>query len=156
MAEPELLQRLHERVLQSFIERGHAPTYLEVGQAEQLAPDAARAAVRELVGCGLPGVWQHPGTDHIASYAPFNNLPTWHRVTVAGEQKWTAQCGFEALAVTHVFPGQEVVIDSSCLDCGEPVQVRMRDGELLGVEPAEAVAHVNLPLARWFDDFAST
>ena len=104
----------------------------------------------------IPACWQHPGTDLIASYSPFNNLPTWHRITVGGEQKWTAQCGLEALAVTHLFRGAEVAIDSICPDCGEPVQVRMRDGEVLSVDPPEAVAHSNLPLARWFDDFAVT
>jgi len=55
-----------------------------------------------------------------------------------------------------LFPGKEVTTDSICRDCGEPVQVRMRDGEVLSVDPPEAVAHSNLPLARWFDDFAAT
>jgi len=155
MAEVELLQRLHERVLRTFIDTGHAPTYLDLARDESLAPEEARAALRELMPAA-PGCWQHPGTDHIVSYAPFNNLPTWHRVTVEGEQKWTAQCGFESLAVTHLFPGKEVVIDSLCRDCGEAVRVVMRDGALESVDPPEAVAHVNLPVARWFDDFAST
>ena len=49
-----------------------------------------------------------------------------------------------------------MTIDSLCRDCGEPVRVVMRDGDLVGVDPPDAVAHVNLPVARWFDDFAST
>jgi hypothetical protein len=155
MAEPELLDRLHGRVLRTFIETGHAPTYLDMARAEGMAPEKARQAVRELMPA-VPGCWQHPGTDHIVSYAPFNNLPTWHRVTVDGEQKWTAQCGFEALAVSYVFPGKDVTIDSICPDCGDPVQVKMRDGAVVSVDPPEAVAHSNLPLARWFDDFAVT
>ena len=155
MAQVELLQRLHGRVIRGFIETGHAPTYLDLARAEGLAPEEARAAVRELMP-SAPGCWQHPGTDHIVSYAPFNNLPTWHRVAVEGDDKWTAQCGFEALAVTHVFPGKDVTIESVCRDCGEAVRVVMRDGELVSVDPPAAVAHVNLPVARWFDDFAST
>jgi hypothetical protein len=155
MADVDVLQRLHERVLHTFIDTGHAPTYLDVARTEGMAPEAARQAVRELIPV-VPGCWQHPGTDHIVSYPPFNNLPTWHRVTVEGEQKWTAQCGFEALAVTYVFPGKEVTIDSVCRDCGEPVQVRMRDGDVVSLDPPEAVAHSNLPLAKWFDDFAVT
>jgi hypothetical protein len=138
MAEPEVLDRLHGRVIRRFIETGHAPTYLDLARDEGMAPEAARQAVRELMPA-VPGCWQHPGTDHID-----------------GEEKWTAQCGFEALAVTHLFPGKEVTIDSVCRDCGEPVQVVMRDGAVVSVDPPEAVGHSNVPLAKWFDDFAVT
>ena len=155
MAAGELLDRLHGRVLRRFIATGHAPTYLELAREEGLPPEEARRAVGELMAA-VPACWQHPGTDHIVSYAPFNNLPTWHRVTVAGEEKWTAQCGIEALAVSWLFPGAEVTIDSTCRDCGEAVRVTMRDGAVLRLDPEEAVAHANLPLARWFDDWAAT
>ena len=155
MAEPEVLDRLHGRVIRRFIETGHAPTYLDLARDEGMEPEAARQAVRELMPA-VPGCWQHPGTDHIVSYAPFNNLPTWHRVTIDGEEKWTAQCGFEALAVTHLFPGKDVTIDSVCRDCGESVQVVMRDGQVTRLDPSEAVGHSNVPLAKWFDDFAVT
>ena len=40
-----------------------------------------------------------------------------------------------------LFPGQEVRIDAACLDCGEPIVVRMRDEEILEVDPPEAVGH---------------
>jgi len=155
MAELEVLERLHQRVLRAFIAGGHAPTYLDLAREEHLPPEQARQAVKELMAA-VPGCWQHPGTDHIVSYAPFYNLPTWHRVTVEGEQKWTLLCGFEAVVVSYLFPGKEVTVDSVCRDCGEPVQVRMRDAELLSVDPPEAVVHSNLPLARWFDDLAAT
>ena len=49
--------------------------------------------------------WLHPETDYIASFPPLNSLPTQYRVTVRGEQKWFAQCGFEATSVTWLFPG---------------------------------------------------
>ena len=155
MTEPDVLERLHQRVLRAFIARGQAPTYLDLAREEGLPPEAARQALRELMAA-VPGGWQHPGTDLIVAYPPFNNLPTWHRVTVAGEQRWTAQCGFDALGVSHLFPGKEVTIDSLCRDCTEPVRVTMRDGAVLRVDPPEAVGHSNLPLARWFDDFAAT
>lgn len=40
-----------------------------------------------------------------------------------------------------LFPAKEVRIDSRCLDCNEPLVVRMRDDEILELDPAEAVAH---------------
>jgi hypothetical protein len=155
MADPELLERLHLRVLPEFVAHGHAPTYLDLARAEGLPPEEARQALRDLM-VAVPGGWQYPGTDLIVAYPPFNNLPTWHRVTVEGEQKWTARCGFDALVVTHLFPGKEVTVDSLCCDCCESVQVTMRHGAVLRLDPPEAVAHVNLPVARWFEDLAVT
>ena len=40
-----------------------------------------------------------------------------------------------------LFPGKEVRIDAACLDCGEPIVVRMRDEEILEVDPPETVGH---------------
>ncbi len=61
--------------------------------------------LHELVATGIPA-WLHPDTDYIVSFPPFHNLPTQYRVTVDGEQKWFAQCGFESLAVRWLFPGR--------------------------------------------------
>ena len=52
------------------------------------------------------------------------------------------------LAVRWLFPGTEIRIDTRCLDCGEPILVRMRDEELLEVNPATTVGHVNIPFAK--------
>jgi hypothetical protein len=56
--------------------------------------------------------WLHPETDYIASFPPLNNLPTQYRVSVRGEQKWFAQCGFEATSVTWLFPGETVRVQA--------------------------------------------
>ncbi len=49
-----------------------------------------RELVQELFARNVPG-WVHPGTDYIASFAPFNNQPTQYRITIDGHQKWFAQ-----------------------------------------------------------------
>ena len=52
------------------------------------------------------------------------------------------------LAVRWLFPGTEVRIDTRCLDCGEPILIRMRDEEILEVEPLTTVGHMNVPLSK--------
>src|SRR5436309_2061057 len=70
--------------------------------------------------------------------------PTQYRVTVRGEQKWFAQCGFEATSVTWLFPGMSVRVEAPCLDCGERMVVEMRDGSLVTVDPPPGiVGHLN-------------
>ncbi|TMG31258.1 MAG: hypothetical protein E6H93_07040 [Chloroflexi bacterium] len=57
--------------------------------------------------------------------------------------------GLESLAISWLFLGQEIRVDSRCLDCGEPITLRMRDGKLLELTPASTVAHINIPVAQW-------
>ena len=47
-----------------------------------------------------------------------------------------------------LFPGSEVRLDTYCLDCGQPIVVRMRDEEILEVDPPTTVGHMNVPLAK--------
>ena len=44
----------------------------------------------------------------------------------------------ESLAVRWLFPGREVVVDSKCLDCGGSIRLRMRDDEILEIDPQTA------------------
>lgn len=53
-----------------------------------------------------------------------------------------------------LFPGKEVRIDAPCLDCGEPIVVRMRDEELLEVDPPETVGHTVVSFMKR-SDFSS-
>ncbi len=52
------------------------------------------------------------------------------------------------LAVRWLYPGTEIRIDSRCLDCGEPILIRMRDEEILEVDPPTVVGHMNVPFAK--------
>jgi hypothetical protein len=54
----------------------------------------------------------------------------------------------EVLAVRWLFPGQEVRIETRCLDCGESIRVRTRDEEILEIYPESAVGYMPSPFAR--------
>ena len=47
-----------------------------------------------------------------------------------------------------LFPGTEVRFDTRCLDCGQPIVVRMKDDKVLEVDPPTTVGHVNAPFAK--------
>ena len=46
------------------------------------------------------------------------------------------------MAVSHLFPGKEITIDSRCLQSGDRIRVRMRDSDVLEVSP-------NLAIPSW-------
>jgi hypothetical protein len=50
--------------------------------------------------------------------------------------------------VRWLFPGQEVQVDSRCLDCGEPIRLRMKDEEILEVTPDTTVGYMTSPFSR--------
>jgi hypothetical protein len=90
MADIALLDRAFADIIGRFVKTGQAPHYTELAKDLGLAPEQARELVHELFARNVPG-WVHPGTDLIASFAPFNNQPTQYRVTIDGHQKWFAQ-----------------------------------------------------------------
>ena len=155
MVQPQFLAKMFHAIMVGFVQTGRAPHYAELARPLSVPPEEARQALHQLVNMGLP-TWLHPHTDYIASFAPFSNIPTQYLVSVDGKQRWYAQCGFESLALSWLFPGKDVRIDCPCLDCGDAISIRMRDGTLLAVEPPTVVGHVNLPASRWRENWAYT
>jgi hypothetical protein len=82
---------MYHAIISGIVRDGRAPHYSELATHLGLPPDQAREALRDVVGTGVPGVWLHPGTDYIASFAPFSNIPTQYPISVEGEQKWYGQ-----------------------------------------------------------------
>ena len=142
MADPRLMDQAFHLLMHSIVESGSALHYSELARALGLTVEDGRQLLQAVMQA-YPIGWLHPETDYIASFPPLNNLPTQYRVTVRGQQKWFAQCGFEATSVTWLFPGTTVRVDAPCLDCGDPMVLEMRDGQLVTVEPPGMVGHLN-------------
>jgi hypothetical protein len=142
-----LIQRAYTAVVEYFVKTGRAPHYTELAGTLGVPPDEARQLQHKAAESSI-ACWFVKDTDYVESWAPFSNVPTHHRVTIDGQQKWYGQWGIEVLAVRWLFPGTEVRIDSNCLDCGQPIRIRMRDDKILEIDPPTAVAHMNSPLAK--------
>lgn len=100
-------------IISVFVERGQAPHFTEIASKFSISVVEGKARLHGLMAARLPN-WLFPETDLIASFAPFNNLPTQYRVSVEGEQRWFAQCGLESLAMTWMFPGKLVTVNAPC------------------------------------------
>ena len=142
MPDVQLMDRMFQRIMRALVDTGRPPHYAELARTLGLTVADGRQLLHDVMAA-YPIGWLHPETDYIASFPPLNGQPTQYRVTVGGEQKWFAQCGFEATSVTWLFPAQTVRVQAPCLDCGEPMAIEMRDGRLLTVEPASLVGHLN-------------
>jgi hypothetical protein len=90
MSELSMLDKTFQIIMKWMVENGQAPHYTEIAAELDVPVEEGRKALQELFGAGIPG-WLYPRTDLIASFAPFNNLPTQYRITIDGQQKWFGQ-----------------------------------------------------------------
>ena len=90
MAELATLDKAYQVSMARIVKSGQAPHYTELAAELGVSMEEGKVILHELIDTGIPA-WLHPGTDYIASFPPFNNLPTQYRITVGGEQKWFAQ-----------------------------------------------------------------
>lgn len=90
MTDIQELDQTYHFILETFVERGRAPHYTEIGRHFAVPPEAGRQMLHDLMGLALPN-FLFPGTDLIAGFAPFSNIPTHYRITIDGRQKWFAE-----------------------------------------------------------------
>ena len=67
-----------------------APHYTELAGILGVRPDEARHVQNKAAESSI-ACWFVRDTDYVESWAPFSNVPTHHRVTIQGEQKWYGQ-----------------------------------------------------------------
>jgi hypothetical protein len=91
MANAQQLDQTFHFIMETFIERGDAPHYTEIARKFGASTEEGKKLLHDLIDTGIMPMWLYPGTDLIASFAPFNNLPTQYRITVDGQQKWFGQ-----------------------------------------------------------------
>ena len=90
MTDTDVLDRAFSSIMQRLVKTGQAPHYTELAKDLDLDMEKCRQLLHELMASGIPA-WLHPQTDYIASFPPFNNLPTQYRIAIDGQQKWFAQ-----------------------------------------------------------------
>ena len=90
MSEPSKVEKTFHIIMSRMVETGQAPHYTEIAAELGVPVEEGRKVLHELFAAGVPG-WLFPNADPIASFAPFNNLPTQYRITIDGQQKWFGQ-----------------------------------------------------------------
>ena len=135
---------IRNRTYARFVELGRAPLPEEVGprdevlgawrrlhDAHALVLDEARTAIR------------------MAN--PFSAVPTAYRVE-AGGRRWYGNCAWDAFGILAALD-VDGRIESSCIDCGEPIAVEVRGGL---PDDETLLFHCLVPAAAWWDDIVFT
>jgi hypothetical protein len=132
-----------------FVQHGRAPTIDELSRSTGWGFDAVHEGWRRLHA--EHALVLQPARPEIRMANPFSAVPTAHRVWAA-ERWWYANCGWDALGVCAALhaDGQ---IETSCPDCGERVDIAIRDGH---PEQSGPLFHCLVPASRWWDDIGFT
>ena len=142
--------RIRNHLYASFVADGRAHTTAETAAALALEEDAVADAYRRLHdGHALV---LDPGTTAVRMLNPFSAVETPHRVEARG-RSWFANCAWDALGIPAALRADGTV-RSTCPDCGEPLELEVRDGEL--VRGDGLLVHFVVPASRWWDDIAFT
>jgi len=146
----ELDLRIRNHLYASFVQNGSAAGVSEAAEALELPAGVVSAAYRRLHDAHAL-VLEPVGTE-IRMLNPFSAVATPHRVE-AGGRSWFANCAWDALGIPAALH-TDGVVSSACPDCGEPLELEVRDGKL--VDGADLLVHFVVPARRWWDDIAFT
>jgi hypothetical protein len=134
----------------SIVANGRPPTAAETAAAFGLDADEVEASYRRLHDAHALVLF--PDSTMVWMAHPFTFAPTPHRV-LAGGRVWDATCSWDALGIPGALHS-DGEIATRCACCGEPLALRVEDGEL--VEGTDVLAHFVVPARRWWDDIGFT
>lgn len=92
-----------------------------------------------------------PNSGRIWSANPFCAVPSGFRVKADGRSYWGI-CIWDSLGIPAAL-GKDAVIEAPCGDCGEPMRLAVRGGQLV---QSEGILHFAVPARRWWDNIGFT
>ena len=146
----ELDLRIRNHLYGSFVSTGNAATPAQAALELGLAEDEVAGAYRRLHDAHA--LVLQPGSTRIRMLNPFSLIQTPHRVETSG-RTWFANCAWDALGIPAALH-TDGVVESACPECGEPLELEARGGEL--VRGADLLVHFVVPARHWWDDIAFT
>jgi Alkylmercury lyase len=146
----ELELRVRNHVYAAFVRDGEPPTPEETGVALGLSTPVVAETYRWLHEAHAI-VLERNG-EGVRMLNPFSVVPTPHRVE-SGGRTWFANCAWDALGIPAALD-RDGVVRTECVDCGDPLELEVRDGLL--VRGAELLVHFVVPARRWWDDIVFT
>jgi hypothetical protein len=146
----ELDLRIRNEVYSSFVRDGHAPTPAATAAALELAEDDVAAAYRRLHDAHA--LVLEPGGTEIRMLNPFAAIETGYRVE-AGGRSWFANCAWDSLGIPAALHA-DASIEATCPDCGDRLELEVRDGDLVG--GGDLLVHFVVPARHWWADIVFT
>ena len=128
---------------------GRVPQAAELARTLGRPESEVHAALRQLAAARA--LILAPNDGEIWTASPFCAVPSAFRVSALG-RLYFGICIWDALGIAAAIDAA-ADITAPCGDCGTPMRVEIRDGEL---QHSEGVVHFAVPAARWWDNIGFT
>ena len=128
---------------------GRVPQAPELARTLGRPESDVRAALHQLAAARA--LILAPNDGEIWAASPFCAVPSAFRVSALG-RLYFGICIWDALGIAAAIDAA-ADITAPCGDCGTPMRVEIRDGEL---QHSEGVVHFAVPAARWWDNIGFT
>jgi hypothetical protein len=136
-------------IMRMFVDEARPPAQNELASMVAMPQADVEASLRRLADAHV--IVLAPGTPLVWMANPFSALPTPFEVR-SRDRRWWGNCIWDSLGVLAAI-GTDGEVCTSCPDCGEPLRLEVRDGEIGG---DAGVVHYATPAAQWWDDIGST
>ena len=144
-------RRVRRFVYEHWCAHGRGPNLREAKAATGLSRERLVEVYRELdLGLVLT-VQQDTQNVAILKCQPFSSYPSHVAVHVDGRFHCWAGCAMESIAISRMppFAGKELVLESYCACCLEPITLRARDGDVQATAPSPPLIHVSTTPREW-------
>jgi len=136
-----------------FVEKGTAPTSRQLADTLFSTPAGIKESFQRLADAHIFVL--KPESGEIWMAMPFSAIKTQHRVSVGG-RKYFANCAWDSLGIPslrcpHAPRGSDALIHSRCEDCGEPIELEVKNGQVQG---SGEVIHFAVPASKWWNDIS--
>lgn len=145
----DLIWNARAYVYQHFAETTFAPSLDAVAAHFQLSREETIEVFDELNA--RHAFFLEPGTHDIRIANPFSAVPTDFIVQVQSKAYY-ANCAWDALGIAAALHS-DAVINATYAEDDAPLALTIRDGH---VQHLEAVVHLLVPFANWYDDMVFT
>jgi hypothetical protein len=142
-------RQVRRAVYDAFLTQAQPPSIEDLAHALDISIAVVVESYRRLAQ-GHVLVLQ-PESGEILMANPFSAVPTSFLVA-AGSQEWWGNCVWDALGILAML-GVDGQVRTSCPDCGESLNLTVRDGAL---QEMSLVVHFSVPAHLWWQDIVHT
>ncbi len=136
-------------VLGQAAETGRVPQPAQIAQALGRPEPEIQEALKQLAAGKV--LILAPNDGNIWAANPFCAVPSGFRVNAGGKVYWGI-CIWDALGIPAAL-GKDAVIRAPCGDCGQPLRLDVRRGQLAH---SEGIIHFAVPAHHWWDNIGFT
>ena len=148
MTEEERRLRLY--IYEFLLHSGRCPDVVEMAKYIERTPLEAQRVLERLESVHSAVVLS-PGSPNLWLADPFAALPTAFPA-LANDHRWYGMCIWDALGILAL-AGVDGRAPTACPVSGEPLELRVRGGDLVA---SEVVVHFAVPASRWWENIGFT